>query len=98
MDKSKWVVNLSSRSLTEQEEAVLKKGMKFSPAPTVIPKLDYVVKVEPALSDHVEQEKAERARAAVSSVLRSVRNQDLMSQKRSGMPSQLCARIRVLLF
>ena len=55
------MVNLSSRSLTNEEEKVLQKGMKFSPAPLSIPKTEFVVKVEAALSDHVQPEQAERA-------------------------------------
>ena len=73
VDKKKWVVNLSSWSLTNEEEKVLQKGMKFSPAPLSIPKTEFVVKVEAALSDHVQPERAERDRAAVSSVLRSAK-------------------------
>ena len=40
MDKSKWVVNLSERRLSEEETKVLELGMKFSPAPKKIPTME----------------------------------------------------------
>ena len=73
VDKRKWVVNLSSRPLSLKEEEVLRKGMKYAPTPKVIPKKEVVAKVETVLRDKVEPEKAERARAAVSSVLKTVK-------------------------
>ena len=35
--ETKWVVNISSRSLTKTEVEVLQKGSKFAPAPSNIP-------------------------------------------------------------
>ena len=92
VDKKKWVVNLSSRSLTNEEEKGLQKGMKFSPAPLSIPKTEFVVKVEAALSDHVQPEQAERDRATVPSVLRyakrpKAKGQRQMYRKKKGKPS-----------
>ena len=37
-DKSKWVINLSKRELKEEERAVLERGMKFAPAPSLFQK------------------------------------------------------------
>ena len=72
VDKSKWVINLSTRELMKEERAVLERGMKFAPAPKSIPRMDIVAKVEGAISCayHVEKEEAERARAAVANVIK----------------------------
>ena len=47
-DKS-WVVNLSSKELSFNEEAVLKKGMDFAVTPEQIPVDDIIVGVEGGL-------------------------------------------------
>ena len=72
VDKSKWVINLSTRELKEEERAVLEKGMNFAPAPKSIPRMDIVAKAEgaPSCADHVEKGEAERARAAVANVIK----------------------------
>ena len=45
-----WVKNLSSRSLTNAQESLLKKGNKFVIAPSKIPVLDIMSGVELGLS------------------------------------------------
>ena len=47
--KEKWIVNNSSRVLSEREKEVLSKGLNFSPAPTRIPIPEIVVAVEEGL-------------------------------------------------
>ena len=50
VDKSKWVVNLSKRPLSDVERKVLELGMKFAPAPKKIPTVEIVARVEDAPS------------------------------------------------
>ena len=45
----KWVINLSSRALSEVEKGVLAKGLKFAPAPKRIPVPEIVAAVEEGL-------------------------------------------------
>ena len=45
-----WIKNLSSRSLTNAQESLLKKGNKFAIAPSKIPVLDIISGVELGLS------------------------------------------------
>ena len=47
-DKSRWLVNLSSASLSADEE-VLKLSPKFAPSPRKIPYMDIAAGVEAAL-------------------------------------------------
>ena len=46
--KSKWIVNLSNRTLTSEEETVLKKGMNFAVTPNKIPVDEFVIGIESA--------------------------------------------------
>ena len=62
VDKTNWVVNLSSRSLTEAEVSLLKKGLNFAVNPADIPATEIIAKVESA----VRQLDAERADSAES--------------------------------
>ena len=48
VDKTNWVVNLSSRSLTEAEVSKLKKGLNFAVTPADIPE-------QPRLSPRLNQ-------------------------------------------
>ena len=46
--KSKWVVNLSDKTLTSDEENVLKHGLNFAVSPKEIPVDDYIIAIETA--------------------------------------------------
>ena len=46
--RSKWVVNLSDRTLTDEEKSLLQKGMNFAVTPTSVPVKDYVIGIESA--------------------------------------------------
>ena len=46
--QDKWVVNLSNRSLTEDETSLLKKGLNFAITPITVPINDYVIGIESA--------------------------------------------------
>ena len=49
VDKNKWVINLSSRPLSDTEVSLLKKGLNFAVTPTTIPATEIVAKVETAI-------------------------------------------------
>ena len=46
VDKANWVVNLSSRSLSDAEKALLKKGLNFAVTPANIPATEIIAKVK----------------------------------------------------
>ena len=46
--QSKWVVNLSDRTLSPEETSLLKKGLNFAIAPPSTPVLEYVIGIESA--------------------------------------------------
>ena len=68
VDKSKWVVNISSRSLTKTEIEVLQKGPKFAPAPSEIPYKEIVANIEAGI-DNLNDDSKEIIRNATASIL-----------------------------
>ena len=64
----KWVINLSSKQLSDQQEKVLAKGLKFAPAPKSIPIKEIIAAVEPALRT-APQQAAANARVRIVSLL-----------------------------
>ena len=50
-EKSKWVVNLSTKTLSHHEKDLLEKGLNFSVTPKSIPTKDIVTKVETVLKN-----------------------------------------------
>ena len=68
VDKNKWVINLSSRPLTDAEVSLLEKGLNFAVTPTTIPATEIVAKVETAIRT-LDSEQADTIRRTVNSVL-----------------------------
>ena len=68
MDKSKSVVNISSRSLTKTEVEVLQKGPKFAPALSNIPYKEIVANIEAGIENLADDTK-ELVRKATASIL-----------------------------
>ena len=68
VDKNKWVINLSSRPLSDTEVSLLKKGLNFAVTPTTIPATEIVAKVETAIRT-LDSEQADTIRRTVNSVL-----------------------------
>ena len=68
----KWVINLSKHQLTQYEESALQKGLNFAVTPKSIPKTESIASVETAIwcNRGINEETAERARAAIASVIR----------------------------
>ena len=68
IDKSKWVVNLSTKRLSPHEKDLLEKGLNFSVTPKNIPTKDIVAKVETVVKNLPIAE-ADNIRAKTSLVL-----------------------------
>ena len=68
VDKANWVVNLSSRSLSNAEKALLKKGLNFVITHANIPITDIIAKVEAAIKQ-LNAEQADAVRRAVNGIL-----------------------------
>ena len=68
VDKANWVVNLSSRSLSDAEKALLKKGLNFAVTPANIPATEIIAKVEAAVRK-LDAEQADTVRRAVNGIL-----------------------------
>ena len=68
IDKANWVVNLSSRSLSDAEKALLKKGLNFAVTPANIPATEIIAKVEAAVRQ-LDAEQADTVRRAVNVIL-----------------------------
>ena len=69
---SRWVVNLSSKKLNPNEEAVLKKGMNFAVTPGRIPVEDVITGVEGGLQGLTGSE-VDKARLKIAGVLTSAK-------------------------
>jgi hypothetical protein len=46
--QKKWVINLSSKPLSRDEQAILEKGPKYAPTPSQIPHQNIVAEIEAA--------------------------------------------------
>ena len=68
VDKANWVVNLSSRSLSNAEKALLKKGLNFVITHANIPITDIIAKVEAAIRQ-LDAEQEDAVRRAVNGIL-----------------------------
>ena len=67
--KDKWVLNLSSKELSELERRGLEKGLKFAIAPSKIPTVEIIASVEEGIFRLGDVQK-HLIRAEVSSVLK----------------------------
>ena len=68
VDKANWVVNLSSRSLSDAERALLKKGLNFAVTPANTPATEIIAMVEAAVRQ-LDAEQADTVRGAVNGIL-----------------------------
>ena len=68
IDKSKWVVDLSTKTLSPHEKDLLEKGLNFSVTPKNIPTKDIVAKVETVVKN-LPMAEADNIRAKTSLVL-----------------------------
>ena len=72
VDTAKWVLNLSSRTLSATEESLLGKGLNFAIAPDHVPASEIVAKVETAVK-RLDPEAADLVRREVNATLRRAR-------------------------
>ena len=66
----KWVINLSSKPLTQAQRSVLAKGPNFAVSSRHPPNLEYITAIESACTK-LSQQDAEECRADINQVLRS---------------------------
>ena len=62
------VINLSSRTLTETEVSLLKKGLNFAVTPTSVPATEIIAKIESAVRP-LDTERADTVRRSVNTIL-----------------------------
>ena len=60
-DKKKWVINMSSRQLTQIENDLLAQGLNFSITSKTLPNKDIIATIEDAVKD-LEKEEADTIR------------------------------------
>ena len=65
----RWVVNLSDRSLSKDEEEVLRLGLNFAPAPTKLPLIEMVAALEEG-ANKLRGEDANDLRGRLCGILR----------------------------
>ena len=75
----KWVINLSSKPLTQAQRSVLAKGPNFAVSPRHPPNLEYITAIESACTK-LSQQDAEELRADINQVLRSSHPQTQFNQ------------------
>ena len=82
-------MNLSSKSLSNDEEEVLRLGLNFAPAPKNLPYTDFIAGVETAAKRaKLKQDEAEEMKSRVCSVLRnSQQPEDLSRPQRMALKS-----------
>ena len=71
-NKSKWVVNLSSRKLNDHEINVLNKGLNYGVSPRALPVEDFIVATEVAC-DKLDSASKQELRAKVTSILKNAK-------------------------
>ena len=88
IDKSKWVVNLSTKTLSPHDKNLLVKGLNFSVTPKSIPTKDIVAKVETVVKN-LPMAEADNIRAKTSLVLQkaSLPKDNLSKKQRQALHS-----------
>ena len=91
IDKSKWIVNLSSKTLTPAEENLLQNGLNYSVTPQTIPTADIIAKVETVIRTLRDREEVENIRAKTSLILQKAKlpKKNLPTEQRNALHS-LC--------
>ncbi len=70
--RDRWVVNLTERNLTPNQQEVLRMGLNFAPVPTKFPLQDTIASVEEA-ARQLPKDDADDLRGRVCGILRSAR-------------------------
>ena len=69
-DKTKWIINMSSRQLTHTETDLLAKGLNFSITSKALPSKDIIATIEDAVKD-LEKEEADTICAKINLALQN---------------------------
>ena len=68
----KWVINKSSKPLTDEQKSLLARGQNYAISPTKVPTTDYIVSIESTLKDSkLPPDVTEKVRSEVVGVLRN---------------------------
>ena len=89
VDKSKWIINLSSKQLSDQEKDLLAKGMNFCLTPTTVPKKEIIARVEDAIKN-LPIEEADTVSAKVSLTLQATKT------PKDNLSKQKCTTLKAL--
>ena len=73
IDKSRWVINISSKEISENELNVLKKGLNFAATPPKLPVDDIIVATEEACNKLTDPMQAASLRSDVTRILRKTK-------------------------
>ena len=97
-NNNKWVINLSSISLTEAQKSVLAKGPNYSITPKYIPNVEYITAVE-SMCSKLKEEEAMELRSDVNVLLRKVKvpRPNLTRQENIGLAQLKKDKDRVIL-
>ena len=87
--QGKWVVNLSSKELSQPEQSVLSKGLNFTPVPKWVPISRFVVAIENGLQT-VSDDTAEDIRQRMIGLLKKFK------LPRSNLSNEECKAIKKL--
>ena len=89
IDRSRWVINKSSRQLTNGEQSVLQRGLNFAQNSRTLHKSEIIAGVEPALRKCKNTIAAEHARSLIASVMRNCKplQSNITTQERQAIRS-----------
>ena len=74
INQDRWVINLSSKNINEQEKSVLSKGLNFAVTPYQLPVEEYVAATELACLQMTDATKAASLRSNVTRILKKTRS------------------------
>ena len=96
-DRSKWVKNLSDRSLSEAEVTLLSKGLNYTVTPRDTRVVDIVTVTESVVKQaNIPATEAEELRGRVCNILRNAKQPPRISIERNKKHLVACQRIRTL--
>ena len=72
VDKTNWVINLSSRTLRKAEVSLLKKGLNFAVTPAKVPATEIIAKVKSAVRP-LDAERADTVRRDVNTIFQQAK-------------------------
>ena len=87
IDKSRWVLNISSQNFSENEINVLKKGLNFAATPSKLPVDEFIAATEEACNKLSDPMHAASLRSDVTRILekKSTIKQNITKEERSAL-------------